>query len=723
MSEYRYCSIDLEFTGFDPEIEQILEIGFAFFDVTDQGIVIGEKWSQVFKPSIEVHPKILGLTGITQEEIDAAPDVVEYRDFLSEKLKDKILVAHNPVLDIKFLQQAGVVLSGRVIDTLELVQFLLPTYHSYNLENLMHYFGIRHEASHRALDDALSTIALLEKMLGIYAALPQEVKTELNLVIGRGEFEWKSLLEYNFPPINSSGRDSLSHGEDTQEVHISFDDHIVVDANHFLHEFRIAKTLQNQSQKTLMIISDKQEVLRLWKAGLVEGVFGPQDLYNDRSFNQFLNSATTNEELRFCMKILVWRKTNWQTKTVLDLNLSFFGGQFKNYIVDGQFEPSTSLVAACDYQTFLELASSKLESDRQLVVCDVQRFERFLTFGSREWLSWNSFNFIVKSIYNPETGFGQGQLKVEVVDTLSSIDLFFGLVQIMLRLSSTQTEYIAVKDLEVLQPVYYRRLVLAAQHLSAKLSLLGEKAVNDRLGELAKALVKFFEVEENQVKWVELTESNVVMHSQPIQIAELAQGYFANYRGVKLTDTIAEPTLLFYLVERLGFNPEIVANAKNLKYLDDKQLTIVKESPDKVKELIKAEQSPVVIVFPSPAQVKAFYKEHFLELKEQYKLFAQDYSGSGNKIFRNFRIFGNSLLLATSHFINKQKYTAPAATVIFIERPKVDLQQPYYQALTQIYENRYPDLAEILSTGEFILNIKQLSGKNLPKIIILDTQK
>jgi DNA polymerase III epsilon subunit family exonuclease len=723
MSEYRYCSIDLEFTGFDPEIEQILEIGFAFFDVTDQGIVIGEKWSQVFKPSIEVHPKILGLTGISQEEIDAAPDVVEYRDFLSEKLKDKILVAHNPVLDIKFLQQAGVVLSGRVIDTLELVQFLLPTYHSYNLENLMHYFGIRHEASHRALDDAFSTIALLEKMLGIYAALPQEVKTELNLVIGRGEFEWKSLLEYNFPPINSSGRDSLSHGEDTQEAHISFDDHIVVDANHFLHEFRIAKTLQTQSQKTLMIISDKQEVLRLWKAGLVEGVFGPQDLYNDRSFNQFLNSATTNEELRFCMKILVWRKTNWQTKTVLDLNLSFFGGQFKNYIVDGQFEPSTSLVAACDYKTFLELASSKLESDRQLVVCDVQRFERFLTFGSREWLSWNSFNFIVKSIYNPETGFGQSQLKAEVVDTLSSIDLFFGLVQIMLRLSSTQTEYIAVKDLEVLQPVYYRRLVLAAQHLSAKLSLLGEKAVNDRLGELAKALVKFFEVEENQVKWIELTESNVVMHSQPIQIAELAQGYFANYRDVKLTDTIAEPTLLFYLVERLGFNPEIVANAKNLKYLDDKQLTIVKQSPEKVKELIKAEQSPVVIVFPSPAQVKVFYKEHFLELKEQYKLFAQDYSGSGNKIFRNFRIFGNSLLLATSHFINKQKYTAPAATVIFIERPKVDLQQPYYQALTQIYENRYPNLAEILSTGEFILNLKQLSGKNLPKIIILDTQK
>ncbi len=720
MSEFKYCSIDLEFTGFDPEVEQILEIGFAFFDITDDGIVVGEKWSQVFKPSIEVHQKILGLTGISQEEIDVAPDVSEYRDFLSEKLQDKILVAHNPVLDVKFLEQAGVVLSGKVIDTLELVQFLLPTHHSYNLENLMHYFAIKHEDSHRALGDALSTIYLLEKMLGIHAALPQEVKTELESVLNRGEFQWKSLLEYNFKPADSSGRDSLSHGVETDDSIISFSEQIVVDENHFLHESRIAKTLQNQTQKSLMIISDKQEVLRLWKDGLVEGVFEASDLYNDESFNEFLNSATTSEELRFCMKILVWRKTNWQTKSVLDLNLSFFGGQFKNYIVDGKYEASGSLVAACDYQTFLELASSKLETDRQLVICDVQRFERFLTFGSREWLSWNSFNFIVKSIYNPETGFGQVNLKTKVMDTLSSIDLFFGLVQIMLRLSSKQTDYIALSDLEVLQPVYYRRLVSAAKHLSEKLSSLGDNAVHHRVGELAVELNKFFELEENQVKWVELTDGNVVMHSQPIEIAELAQGFFANYSGVKLTETVSDPKLLFYLVERLGFNPEIVSDITNSKYLDYEQVTLVERQADEVKALIQTEQAPAVIIFPSPADTKSFYKEHFLELKEQYKLFGQDYSGSGNKIFRNFRISDNSLLLATSHFVNKQKYTAPASTVIFLEKPKVDLNQPYYQALSKIYEEKYPNLPEILSTGEFILNIKQLSGKNLPRIIILN---
>jgi len=76
--------------------------------------------------------------------------------------------------------------------------------------------------------------------------------------------------------------------------------------------------------------------------------------------------------------------------------------------------------------------------------------------------------------------------------------------------------------------------------------------------------------------------------------------------------------------------------------------------------------------------------------------------------------------VSANHFVNKQKYTAPASTVIFLEKPKVDLNQPYYQALSKIYEEKYPNLPEILSTGEFILNIKQLSGKNLPRIIILN---
>jgi DNA polymerase III epsilon subunit-like protein len=715
----KYCSIDLEFTGFDPETEQILEIGFAFFDISDDGILVGEQWSQVFRPTAPVHPKILGLTGISQEEIDAAPAVSDFKDFLSEKLSDVTLVAHNPTLDVKFLEQAGVQLSGRVIDTLELVQFILPTHHSYNLENLMHYFGISHQDSHRALGDSLSTIALMGRLLGIHASFSDELKTQLAKVYNQDHFEWAPLLQYNFAAADSTRQDSLGQDQLPDTILVDFDSEIIIDPSHYLHESRVAKTLQTREQASLLVLSNKQEVMRLWQAGLVEGVFGPKDLFNPDAFESFLTTAQTSEELRFCLKILVWQATNWQTKSVLDLNLSFFGGQFKTYIVDGKFVPSDSKVACADYETFLELATENLETNRELVICDLQRFERFLTFGSHERLSWNYFNFVVKSIYNPETNLGNKELESVVVDVLTAIDLFFGLVQIMLRQSSKQTDYIALSDLEVLQPIYYRRLVAGATNLAEKLHSLAKQAEHDRLADLANELTKFFVVEPNQVKWVELAEENVALHSQPIRIEQIASELFNKYSGVKLTDTITDKELLFYLVERLGLNPEVLTNIDYSVDIPKTEIDLATANQIVESGFIKSLPAPMVIVFASAAASKDFYKQHFLMLKEHFHLYGQEYSGSGNKIFRNFRISGNSLLLATSKFINKQKYSAPAQTLIYVEWPKIDVSQPYYQALLKEYQDKYGNLPEIFSQGDYLMNIKQLSGEVLPKVMVL----
>ncbi len=719
MPNAKYCSIDLEFTGFDPGTEQILEIGFAFFDVTEQGLVIGEKWSQVFKPTIDVHPKILGLTGISQDEIEAAPDVSEYRDFLNEKLGKTILVAHNPVLDIKFLEQAGVSLSGKVIDTLELVQFLLPTHHSYNLENLMHYFDLKHRDSHRALGDSISTILLLEKMMQIHAGLPVELKEKLSVIYKRANFEWSKLLLIPFPASTAEGTDSLAKLEFAEDIIANFDEQIVIDEQHHLHESRVAKSLQELEHESLMVLQDKSEVLRLWRAGLVEGVFQSTDLFSVPNFEQFLNTASTPEELRFCLKILVWQYTNWQTKTVLDLNLSFFGGQFRSYIVDAEYQPAQSKVAACDYETFSDLAMFNLETSRHLVICDLQRFERYLTYGSRERLSWNYFSFIVKSIYNPETGFGNEQLSSQVIDVLGAVDLFFGLVQIMLRQNSKRTDYIALTDLEILQPVYYHRLVSAAANLSTKLIELGDNAEHQRLIQLANELKEFFELSENQVKWVELGDDNVMLHSQPIRIEQLAGQLFEKYQSVKLTDTVSKPDILLFLVERLGLNPEIAKKYNTLVDLETSELFVSDVHDLATAEHLDQMEYPIVILFASPAAAKDFYKQHFQVLKDKFKLYSQEYSGSGNKIFRNFRISPKSLLLATSNFVNKQKYSAPAGTLVYTKLPKIDTEQPYYQAMLKEYGEKYPEIEKIMSDNDLLLNLKQLYGSKPPKIIKL----
>lgn len=717
----KYCSIDLEFTGFDPEKEQILEIGFAFFDVSDDGLVTTESWSQVFKPTIEVHQKILGLTGITQEEIDVAPSIGEFKDFLSDKLQDAIIVAHNPTLDIKFLELAGVKLSGKYIDTLELVQFLLPTHHSYNLENLMHYFGIEHKDSHRALADCLSTISLLEKMIAIHNNFSDELKTELREFLDKGQFEWASLLNLKISNHTIEANDSLSHNQLAEDKLISLDQEVIIDDKHFLHESRVANSLQDQDGRWLLVMQSKQEVIKLWQAGLVEGVFETKDLFDKENFEQFKFSAQSSEEYRFILKILVWLHTNWQTKTILDLNLSFFGGQFKNYITGGDYESSASRIIACDFRTLINLTEGSLEPDRSLLVCDLQKFEYFLTHNSTERISWHTFNYILKSIYNPETDLGQQKFKKQVIELLGSVDLFFGLVQLTLRRNLKDLDYIAMDELEEKYGVFYNRLNQAAANLTARLQTLSEAKGFDSILRLANNLNRFFEQQENMVKWIELADENVTLHGQPIEIRDIALKLYSNYKSVKFTDTLTEKNLLFYLAERLGINTEIAENINNYISVSPKTINFDLAFPHSALQDIGSDNFPAVVVFSGPTGAKTFYKDHYIELSNNYKLFAQEYSGSGNKIFRNFRIFPNALLLATSTFINKQKYSAPSGAVIYLAWPNTDQSHPYVKSLLTNYLAKYPNLLKILNFNEFISNLKQLSGSKLPKIYVSNT--
>lgn len=714
----KYCSIDLEFTGFDPEKEQILEIGFAFFDIGKNGFEVTETWSQVFKPSIEVHPKILGLTGITQEEIDVAPNIADHRDFLSEKLHDAILVAHNPTLDVKFLEMAGVKLSGKTIDSLELVQFLLPTHHSYNLENLMHYFGIEHKDSHRALADCLSTISLVEKMVGIHSSFSEQLKSNLHGIVSKADFTWAPLLQLDFQTNINQVNDSLSHEEFADNELKEFSLPITIDKDHYLHESRVANTLRKQDGKWLLVMQNKKEVMRLWQAGLVEGVFQAKDLFDSDAFNKFVETATSPEELRFILKIFVWLETNWQTTTVLDLNLSFFGGQFKSFITGSKIQASDEKVLACDYDTLLALSENKIELNRKVLICELQNFEKFLTSGSRSKMSWNYFNYILKSVYNPETEYGNKNYKDEVIQAMASVDLFFGLVQLILRQNLKQLDYISLDDLESLYGVFYNRLNQAAQSLSGRLSALGGEVGSDSVVRLGDNLSEFFKLEENYVKWIELTEDNAILHSQPIEIKGLVRDLLRPYQDHGFTDTLIQKHLLFYFAERLGLDTEIVSGINDFRNLSIDQVRLDINSPVNVLANLAQTSSPLAIVFLNTAKVKSFYKDHYLELGKHFRVLAQDYSGSGNKIFRNFRIFPNALLLATSAFINRQEYRASSGAVLYLDWPEIDSTQPYIKSLVKIYEQKFPKLLEILTFSSFILNLKQLSGQDLPKIYL-----
>jgi DNA polymerase III epsilon subunit-like protein len=716
-SSQLYCSVDLEFTGFDPDRDQILEIGFAFFTVTENGAEISEQWSQVFKPSIEVHPKILGLTGITQQELDEAPEFSEFREFLQEKLGDAIIVGHNPVMDVKFLEAYGIKLSGKIVDTLELVQFILPTHHSYNLENLVHYFGVKHHNAHRALGDAISTALVLENLLRVYSGFSEDLKKDLDAIINRGDFFWQELIVQPLNPKQLEQNDSLHHTAAGQRLD-AFNltgNLISIDQQSDDHEARVAQGLKKTKTVSVIAVADSGTVMRLWKEGLVHGVFRADDTFSKLAFEKFLTAADTPEALRFCLKVIVWLHTNWQTEVVLDLNISFFGGQFRQFIVGGKSSLEDQAVLCLDYTTLQTLVASnddKSLAPRSLVVTDLQNFEKFMSTGFGTRLSWNSVLYTLKLIYNPETDFGKIELKDEVLTAIANTDLFFGLVYMLLHQAFNASPYATVEDIESHHPHVYGRLARSAQNLSELIAGIKAKSSEVDLTRIVNFLGSFFIPAEGRVKWVTVDERNLSFQDQPLDISDNVEKIIGSFDSVQFTETITNPILLSYLVDRLGLHTDISEFTNDSTKLLPSQINIEvtekKISDSELYSEVTASSLPLVVIFPETNHVKEFYNDNYIRIKEKSALFAQGYSGGGNKMFRNFSIRENSMLLVTADFMAKQNYKIPAQTLIFTAPPSVETNHPYTAALIRHWAGRHADLVLAFQLSKITAAIKKV---------------
>ncbi len=711
MFEQIYCSVDLEFTGFDVTRDQILEIGFAFFRMTENGPEITEEWSQVFKPSIEVHPKIFGLTGITQEELDEAPEFAEHRAFLQEKLRNAIIVGHNPVMDIKFLEAYGIKLSGKTIDTLELVQFILPTHHSYNLENLMHYFGVAHESAHRALGDCRTTISVLIALLQVYQNFNTNLKQALQEVIARGNFEWAGLLD---APLNTGATattDSLQHLEYTDIEPLPMQPGITIDPQINSHEARIALGAAQDGEPVLLAVASTSTVMRLWKSKLAHGLFSPSDMFSKEAFEMFAQNAQTGDELRFCLKILVWLHTNWQTETVLDLNISFFGGQFRSFIVGGEMATSNEQVAVCDYRALHYATQQNSLKNRTLVVCDIQGFEKYISSGNDTKLAWNSMLYTLRLIYNPETNFGSKALKDKVITALIGVDLYFGLVYLLLHKAYPHLPYVDLAKVEAEQPHIYRRLQRGAQSLMAKLREITDPNPIIEMQSYVRFLEQFFTEKEGRVRWIMIDEQNTTFHDQPLEVSSDAQNILKQFPSKAYTETITSRSLLSYYAERLGLNNELSDIKLDLTTGSSRSIIFETEpiAPTELIHRVVAADFPVVMVMPDQIAVKQFYNDHYQQLKKSAAVFAQGYSGGGNKMFRNFSLRKQSILVATADFIARQNHNLSVRTVLFVEPPPLELTHPYIQALIIHWQEQYPQLSTLLVQAKLVEVLKKVS--------------
>ncbi|MBQ7901533.1 MAG: PHP domain-containing protein, partial [Clostridia bacterium] len=160
-----YVVFDLETTGLSPNTEAITEIGAV--RVKDGQIT--DTFNEFVNPGKPIPPKIVELTGITDDMVADAPSIDAMLPKFYDFVGDSVLVAHNAGFDTSFIKKAasdcGMEYNFTVIDTLDLARCTVPELKKHNLAALTKHFNIKLENHHRACDDAMATAHVFLKLV------------------------------------------------------------------------------------------------------------------------------------------------------------------------------------------------------------------------------------------------------------------------------------------------------------------------------------------------------------------------------------------------------------------------------------------------------------------------------------------------------------------------------------------------------------------------------
>ena len=166
MSSLNATVIDLEMTGLNVRTEKIIEIGAG--KIRDGKVV--ETFSTLVHPGRRLDEDTIRITGIKDEMLEGCPPFSEVMGALLDFIGEDDLLGHNVIFDYSFLKKAvlnelpkGSRFERCGIDTLKIARRFLPGEKKKQLQALCEDYGIVYHA-HRALDDALATHRLYEKL-------------------------------------------------------------------------------------------------------------------------------------------------------------------------------------------------------------------------------------------------------------------------------------------------------------------------------------------------------------------------------------------------------------------------------------------------------------------------------------------------------------------------------------------------------------------------------
>lgn len=178
----RYVVVDLETTGLGAKLDRIIEIGAVR---VEEGKVV-ETYACLVNPGMPVPERVQLLTGITTEMVSSGKEMDEAVQGLLDFMGNDVMVGHNVNFDYSFLKQWAVnhkiPLEIRGTDTLKMARTILPPEQPKKLESLCALFDIPRGNAHRALDDAVETYLVYEKLCGLFEAAGKEIPDSVPIV-------------------------------------------------------------------------------------------------------------------------------------------------------------------------------------------------------------------------------------------------------------------------------------------------------------------------------------------------------------------------------------------------------------------------------------------------------------------------------------------------------------------------------------------------------------
>ncbi|ANE48287.1 DNA polymerase III subunit epsilon [Paenibacillus swuensis] len=164
LKELEIVVFDLETTGFYPNNGDEI-ISFGGVVVKGHQIQENETFYSIVKPTRQIPEHIELLTGITNDMVENAPDLLTVLHNFMEFIDKKMLVAHASGHDKQFLNAAlwktsKVYLTHRLLDTMMIAKWIDPKRPSYGLDELLECYNIPVTTRHHALEDSLMTAKL-----------------------------------------------------------------------------------------------------------------------------------------------------------------------------------------------------------------------------------------------------------------------------------------------------------------------------------------------------------------------------------------------------------------------------------------------------------------------------------------------------------------------------------------------------------------------------------